>query len=202
MNSKTKRLASVIAIFLVVCTSQILVTAGFVAPEDTSVNDQSQGQVAAGILTTVGNKPITVNGAASITGTTILSGASLETPHEVEATVSLPTLGSLEMEQDAKVTLTYQSDQVHVLLLKGCVTLRANKGVTGIIETSKDVISKTDPKEDGVLRVCHPDSVLLAAAPAAVGGLGKLATLAVIGVPAAVAIPVITSGSNPSNSNP
>lgn len=202
MNSKTKRIASVIALFLVFCTSQILVTAGFVAPEAASANDPSQGQVAAGILTTVGNKPISVNGAASITGTTILSGATIETPQGVGATVSLEKLGSLEMEQDAKVTLTFQSDSIHVLLLKGCVTLHANKGITGKIETSKDAISKTDPKEDGVLRVCHPDSVKLASAAAAAGGLGKLATLAIIGAPAVAIIPVITPGSNPSNSIP
>jgi len=202
MNSKTKRIASVIALFLVFCTSQILVTAGFGASESASQTNLPQGQVAPGILTTVGNKRISVNGADSITGTTILSGATIETPPGVGATISLEKLGSLEMEQDAKVTLTFQSGSIHVLLLKGCVTLRANKGVTGKIETSKDAISKTDPKADGVLRVCHPDSVKLASAAAAGGGLGKLATLAIIGGPAAAIIPAITPGSNPSNSIP
>lgn len=205
MNSRTQRKASVIALFLVFCTSQIYVSAGFAAPEAaTGVSEPRllPAQDAAGILTTIGNKPISVNGAASITGTTILSESSIETPEGVGATVSLGKLGSLEIEQNAKLTLNFQFDSIKVILLQGCVTLRANKGITGEIETSKDAVSKTDPKTDGVLRVCHPDSVKLASATAAAGGLGKLAMLAIIGGPAAAIIPVVTPGDNSSNSNP
>ncbi len=202
MNAKTKRTASVLSLFLLVCVSQVFVTSGFVATESASTNSQAQGQGSVGILTTVGNKPITVNETQSITGATILSGAGIETPEGVGATVSMAQLGSLDMEQNSKVILTFQSGGIKVILLKGCVTLHANKGVTGEIETAKDTSSKTDPKDDGVLRVCHPDSVKLASAAAAAGGLGKLATAAIIGVPAAVLIPVITPGSNPSDSNP
>jgi len=202
MNAKAKRTASVTALFLLVCLSQVFVTSGFVATESASTANQAQGQGIAGILTTIGNKPITVNGNASITGATILSGAGIETPEGVGATVSLAPLGSLEMEQNSKVTLTFQTGSIKVLLLKGCVTLRANQGVVGEIETDKDAVSKTDPKADGVLRVCHPDSVKLASAAAAAGGLGKLATAAIIGVPAAALIPAVGGGSNPSNSLP
>lgn len=201
MNAKAKRTASVIALFLLFCSSQVFVTSGFVATESAS-STQAQGQLSAGILTTVGNKPISVNGTASITGTTILSGAGIETPEGVGANVSLGQLGSLEIEQNSKLTLTFQGDNIKVILMKGCVTLHANKGITGEIETAKDTSSKTDPKADGVLRVCHPDSVKLASAAAAAGGLGKLATLAIIGVPAAAIIPLVTPGSNPSNANP
>lgn len=199
MTSKAKRAGSVFALLLVFFVSQVFVTAGFVATEATT---QSQAQTSAGILTTVGNKPISVNGTEAITGATILSGATIETPEGVGASVSLAQLGSLEMEQNAKVELRFQSGSIKVLLLKGCVTLHAKKGVVGEIETSKDAINKTDPTADGVLRVCHPDSVKLASAAAAAGGLGKLATIAIIGAPAAVLIPVVTPGGNPSDSNP
>jgi hypothetical protein len=201
MKSRTQHITGAIALFIVFCVSQVYVSAGFAAPDAAVKDEPAQPQSWSGILTTVGNKSITVNGAASITGATILSGASIETPAGVGATVSLPNLGSLEIEQDAKLTLTFQANSIHVLLLRGCVTLHANKGVTGKIETSKDAISETDPKDDGVLRVCHPDSVKLAAATSA-GGLGALATAAIIGGPAAALIPVITPGDNPSLSNP
>lgn len=200
MNAKTKRPASVITLFLLLCLSQVFVTSGFVATDSANTIRQTQGS--AGILTTVGNKPISVNGTAAITGATILSGAGIETPEGVGATVSLAPLGSLEMEQNSKVTLTFQTGSIKVLLLKGCVTLHANQGVLGEIDTEKDTVSKTDPKEDGVLRVCHPDSVKLASAAATAGGLGKLATLAILGVPAAAIIPAVGGGSNPSNSLP
>ena len=204
MNSRTKRITSALALLLIFSISQVYVGYSFAAPEDPTVVSgppAPQMQDPAGILTTIGNKPITVNGTTAITGTTILSGASIETPDGVGATVSLDTQGSLEIAPKAKLNLTFHTDGIKVMLLEGCVTLRAKKGVTGEIETSKGPVSKTDPKEGGVLRVCHPDSVLIAAA-AASGGLSKLAMLAIIGGQAAVVIPVIVPGSNPSNSSP
>lgn len=205
MNTRTQRITSVLALLLVFCISQVYVGLSFAQPEAAtavSVIPASQIQDAAGILTTVGNKPITVNGASSITGTTILSGASIETPDGVGATVSLGMRGTLELEPNAKLTLNFQVDGINVMLLEGCVTLRANKGITGEIDTSKEMVGKTDAKTGGVLRVCHPDSVRMASATAAGGGLGILAMLGIIGGPAAAIIPIITPGSNPSNSNP
>ncbi len=200
MNSKAKRVVSITALFLVFCTSQIYVSAGFMAPEATSAGVQ-QGQDSVGILTTLGNKAVSVNGAESITGTTIISGANLETPAGIGATVSLGNLGSVEIEQDSKLVLTFHPGSIKVLLLRGCVTVKAHKGVLGEIETAKDAVSKTDPKAEGLLRVCHPGSVRVAAAEAA-GGLGTLATAAILAAPAAVIIPVVSPGSNPSNSLP
>ena len=203
MNPRTQRITSVFALFLVVCISQVGIS--FAAPQTAPVVSESpapQVQDPAGILTTVGNKPITVNDAASITGATILSGATIETPAEVGATVSLDVRGRLEIEQHTKLTLNFQVNSIKVVLLKGCVTLHAKKGTTGEIETSKDMVSKTDPKEDGVLRVCHPDSVMEASAIAAVPGLDLLSMLGVIGGPAAAIAPVVVPGSNPSNSIP
>lgn len=205
MITSTQRISSVLALLLVFCISQVYLGVSFAQPEAaTAVSSAPASQVsdAPGILTTVGNKPITVNGTASITGTTILSGASIETPDGVGATVSLGFRGSLQIEPNAKLTLTFQVDRIDVLLLQGCVTLNANKGVTGEIDTSKEMVGKTDPKADGVLRVCDPDAVRLAAAAAPAGGLGKLALLAIIGGPAALIIPVIKPGDNPSNSSP
>lgn len=204
MNTRSTRITCALALFLIFSIFQVYIGYSFAAPEDRIVvggTPASQMQDAAGILTTIGNKPITLNGASAITGTTILTGASIETPDGVGATVSLGTRGSLEIEPKAKLTLTFHADSIKVMLLEGCVTLRARKGITGEIESSKGLVSKTDPKEDGVLRVCHPDSVLIASAVAS-GGLSKLALLAIIGGPAAVIIPVIVPGSNPSNSNP
>jgi len=200
MNSKAKRTASVTALFLVFCTSQIYVSAGFLAPDAASAGVQ-QGQDSVGILTTQGNKPVSVNSADSITGTTILSGANIETPAGIGATINLRDLGSVEIEQDSKLVLTFQPGSIKVVLLRGCVTVKAHKGVLGEIETAKDAVSKTDPKTEGVLRVCHPESVRVAAAEAA-GGLGTLATAAILAAPAAVIIPVVTPGNNPSNSLP
>lgn len=203
MHPTTQRIASLLALFLVVSISQVGI--GFAAPETaTAVNETPAPQVQspAGILTTVGNKPITVNDAASITGATILSGATIETPDGVSATVSLNPRGSLEIEQHTKLTLNFQVKHIKVVLFKGCVTLHTRKGTLGEIETSKDMVSKTDPKKDDVLRVCHPDSVMEASAVVAGPALNLLSMLGVIAAPAATVVPAVLPGSNPSNSSP
>ncbi len=203
MNPRTQRITSVFALFLVFCMSQVGIS--FAAPETaTAVAEIPVPQMddRIGILTTVGNKPVTVNDVATITGATILFGSNIETPAGVRATVSLGVRGRVEIEQHAKLMLSFHVASIKVILHKGCVTLHANKGTTGEIETSRDMVSKTDPKEDGVLRVCHPDSVMEASSVAAVPGLDLLSMLWVIGGPAAAIVPVVVPGSNPSISIP
>ena len=149
MTPRTQRISSVSALFLVFCISQVYVGASFAVPDaGTAVTETPAAppQDAAGVLTTAGNKPIAVNDAASITGATILSGSTLETPEGITASVSLGSRGYLEIEQVTKLTLTFQPKYIKVLLFKGCVTLHAKKGTTGEIETSKDRVSKTDPR--------------------------------------------------------
>ena len=203
MNPKTQRIASVLALLLVFCISQAGMS--FAAPDPATAGlgtPAPQLQDAVGILTTVGNKPIMVNEAASTTGATILSGVTIETPEAVGATVTLGRRGSLEIEQYTKLTLNFQVNSIKVQLLKGCVTLNAKKGTTGEIETTKGLVSKTDPKTDAVLRVCHPDSVMEAGAVIAAPGLNLLSTLGVLSGPAAAVAPAIVPGSNPSISSP
>lgn len=206
MKPRTQRATSLFALFLVFCVSQVYVGAGFAAPEAAAaVSEVPAPQMAGpvGVLTTVDNQKVIVNGAESITGATILSGASIETPAGVAATVNLGMLGRLEIEQFAKLTLNFQSNSIKVTLLNGCVTLHANKGTTGEIETTKDVVSKTDPATGGVLRVCHPDSVMEASAIAAVpAGFNLLSMLGAVATPAAAIIPAVAPGSNPSISSP
>ncbi len=205
MNSRSKRITTILALLLLVYFSNVYLGVSFAAPEGTTAAADTPAptqQIVAGILTTAGNKPVSVDGASAITGTTIFSGATIETPTGVAANVSLGSLGSVDLEQDTKLTLTYQSDRIKVVLLAGCVTVTANKGVTGEIETSKDMVSRTDPEKGGVLRVCHPDSVLEAGVVVA-PAVGALSGLFGAAVPAAlVVVPAILPGDNPSNSIP
>jgi len=142
-------------------------------------------QQATGVLSVQGGKAITINGASAISGATILSGANIETPAGVGGSVSLGTLGSLDIEPSARLMLEFQNGSIKVMLLQGCVTLHTNKGTAGEIDNSQGVIGRTDPKADGVIRVCSDGgAVLTAPATAAPSGnlfgLGTAATIALL----------------------
>ena len=191
-------------LLLLVFVSHVFLGVGLAAPETSTdaAETPAPQQKLAGVLTSVGEKPVMVDGAEAITGTTVLDGATIETPNGVSATVSLNILGSVDLEQDTKIKLTFHLHEIKVVLLAGCVTVTANPGVLGEIETSKDVISKTDLKKGGVLRVCHPDSVATAGV-AVVGAVGPLASILSVAAPAAaVVVPAVLPGDNPSDSVP
>ena len=157
MRFKSKRITSAIAFLLVFATSQIYVGAslaerGSVVPgESAAITPQDT----TGILTTQGNRDITVNGASAMSGATIVSGTRIETPQGVGATVRLGNLGWLDIAPQAALTLTFdRTGSVNVLLSEGCVVLHTRRGTTGQIETADGVIGKSDPTKDDVLRVC------------------------------------------------
>ena len=95
------------------------------------------------------------------------------------------------------------------MLLQGCVTLHTNSGTAGEIDNPQGVAGKTDPKADGVLRICYPESGAVRTAPAAAAGagglfgLGTAATIAIIaGAGSLVGIPLIFPSRNTSPTAP
>src|SRR5882762_2720517 len=147
MNSRSQRAMAAVALFLVFCVTEVYVGVTFASTERIATTHESPGlavQQATGILTTQGNKAITVNGASAVSGGTIVSGATIETPDGVSAKVNLPGLGWLEIEPGTKLVLEFQSGSVKVTLTQGCVTLHTKKGVTGDVDSQKGGSGKTD----------------------------------------------------------
>jgi len=197
-----------VSLFLVFAVSQIYLGVSFAGPGSATVASESPGvtqQQPTGILTTHRNKPITVNGSTAISGATILTGADIETPDGVGATVSLGSLGSLQIDPNTKLTLEFQAGSIKVMLVHGCVTLRTKKGTAGEVDSPQGVIGKTDPAKDGVIKVC-PNRAAAAVVPAAAGGLFGLGTAASValvgGFLAEIILPAILAGRNPSPSRP
>jgi hypothetical protein len=160
-------------------------------------------QQASAILTTANNQPVTVNGADAITGATIKSGASIQTPNQIGASLILPGHFSLDIAANANVTIDFDVKGIKVNLIKGCVVLHLIKGTSAEISTSKGVVARADGSKDERLDVCDP-SVATAPAAAAEGGLGAggvIAIIAAIGGVAAI-IPILTGGDNPSSGTP
>lgn len=201
MNSSHKRLTPMTALILALALMTLPV--GFTAAAgNTSVPSLLPQQTTA-ILTTAGNQPVTVNGTSATGGTTILTGATIETPDQVGAAMSLPGHFSLDIAPRAKVSVEFDRNGIKVNLIQGCVVLHTTKGTTGEIHTSRGVAGKTDGSKDDRLDVCDP-SIATAPAAAAGGGLGtggKVAIVAAIAGAAAL-IPILTGGSDPSPSAP
>lgn len=200
MNSKFKRLSSATALFLALATSQIYLTVSLAGPGG---NASASAQQSTAILTTGGNRPVTVNGANAISGATIMTGAAVETPDQVGATINLPDHFSLEIAPKAKLTVDFDGSGIKVNLIQGCVVLHTKKGTTGEIDTSKGVAGRADGSKDARLDVCDP-SIAAAPAVAASGGLSQAGGVAIgaVAMGAAVVIPILTGGRNPSPGAP
>ncbi|MEK6280381.1 MAG: hypothetical protein AABN95_08520 [Acidobacteriota bacterium] len=97
-------------------------------------------------VTTSGNQPITVNGASVSTGANLLTGAIIETPAGVGATINLGSLGELEIEPGSELTLEFDhsGNLVKVNLRRGCTRVRTNQNVTAQIDTPDGKSVKTD----------------------------------------------------------
>jgi hypothetical protein len=197
--AKARRISLEIAMLLAFATGQVYVGVSFAEPGSVVPGESvaMTPQQPTGILTTLGNKEITVNGTNSISGATIVSGARIETPAGVSATVSLGSRGLLEIEPNTKLTVEFDQSGVKVMLTEGCGSLRSKKGTTGEISTRKGSAGKTDPAQDGKLEICPRRSGAPIGPAGAVGlfGLGTAAAVAIIaGGATAVAVPVTPRG--------
>jgi hypothetical protein len=221
MNLKQQKAFKVLAVFLAFSFAQVYVQTSLADPSTNSMAVPLPQQFVAR-LTTRGNAPITVNGASASGGATILTGATIETPDAVGATINLGSLGTLDIAPNTKLTLDFDSNgNVHVKVLTGCVILKTKKGTNGEVEGPAGSAGKTDKKGAGALNFCFPaggapQAGAASAAGAGAGGgaaaagaagssgglfgLGVPATVAILGGIAGgtIAIIVGTNGSNPS----
>jgi hypothetical protein len=202
MHSTIKRLTFATALFLAVGLVWLQLPVTFAESSGApSVLPQQTGA----ILTTSNNQPILVNGSSTIGGATVMTGAALETPDQVSASLNFPRQFTLNMSPKTSVTVEFGPNSIRVNLIKGCVVLHTKKGTTGEIDTSQGVAGKADGSKDSRLSVCDPSiAAPPVPAPAAVGGGlgGGAASIAAAGVLTAELIPMILGGSNISPRTP
>jgi hypothetical protein len=196
--SRQKRSTIAISLFLLFATTQVYLVKSF-ARETTRATNAPQQQVS-GVLSTQGNQPITVNGVSTNAGATILTGASIETPSGVWASIDFGPLGSLQIDPNSRVTVEFQNGMIKVTLLQGCVTLRTKKGTRGEIDRAQGVAGTTDGSKDDMLHVCTPGAV----PPPATGGngLGAKVLVPIFAGTAAALTALALRGNNPSHTNP
>jgi hypothetical protein len=208
MNPRQKRTAIVFALLVILAVTHINLGISFAKSETLTEPPTPEPPPITAILTTKGNRPITVNGAQVMSGATIVAGSIIETPDLVGGTISLGSLSNLEIGPNTKLSIDFdENGNMRVNLVRGCATVRTKQNVLGQVDTVQGVAGKTDPKRKGFLSVCFP---LGAAAPivtvaeaagAAAATTGSLAGIIAAGA-AAGTLPFAFRGSNPSPSIP
>jgi len=156
MNLRYQKLTTITALLVTLAVGQLYVGITF-AEANSGLSVSGAVPVALmGILTTSSNKPITVNGANAISGASIPSGATIETPDGVGATIRLGSLGSLCIAPNTKLSLQFdqQGKLVGVIVTQGCVILRTPKNVSGAISGPQGVIGQVPAATGGSLDVC------------------------------------------------
>lgn len=108
-------------------------------------------------VTTTNNLPITVNGASAASGANLLTGATIETPAGVGATINLGSLGELDIAPNTELTIDFDhnGNVVTVKLRRGCALLRTKNKVNGQIDTPDGTSTKTEEKRRSA-DVCFP----------------------------------------------
>ena len=76
-----------------------------------------------------------------------------ETPSGVSSSVNFGSLGWLEIEPSAKLSVEFQEG----VLLPGCVTLHTKAGTTGEVDSPKGVIGTTESEGGGFMRTCNKE---------------------------------------------
>jgi hypothetical protein len=168
MNMKRRKAFTAVAALLLFSVSQIGLQIGLAEPKSPTTPVVPQQIVAR--LATRNNQPINVNGQSTGSGTSILSGATIETSTDQSATVNVPQLGSVDISPNTKVVLTFEQGKLNAQVIYGCVILTARKNTTGEITTEKGSIGKTDASAGGVLEMCFPQG---AAAPVVGPGVAQ-----------------------------
>lgn len=204
MSLRQRKAFKAIAIFLAFSFAQVYVQTSFAEPGAARVSvPMPQALVAR--LTTRGGAA-TVNNASASSGATILTGATIETPDQVSATIDLGAAGTIDLEPGSSIQLDFTDDgNVRVKVLRGCVRIKKKGSGEAEVYTAEGSSEKTNSNRKA-MGFCYLDGKLnpfgpvAGPGPAAGGGLSTAAKIAIFGGIAGGTVGIIigTRGDNPS----
>ena len=214
------------AVFVAFAVAQISMQLSFAGTVSPSYAMLVQQQLVVRISTS-GNRPILVNGNSTASGGSLATGATIETPDGVSATIDLGPLGTLDIAPNSKVVLEFECPpppptppapgtepepcKVKVKVLAGCVVLKTKKNTHGQIDTElqekvQDTDNDNNKKKNGgaPLNFCTPGAgaVVPAAATSGIGAGTITAAIIAGGLLAGGLIVGFSGGNNPSGTTP
>ncbi len=170
MNSSKALAKRILAIILALALQMVFLQTG------TRAQDGQSGK-----LVTTGNQSVLVNGNQMSGGGTILSGATIETPPGVGATINLGPLGSVDLAPGTQAVLDFSDGRVRVKVIRGCAVVKTKQGKEGEVSTEQGVVETTEKNKKRRLDVCAPGFTPsdIGSGAGGTGGLSK-ALLAVL----------------------
>ncbi|MDT4967188.1 MAG: hypothetical protein QOJ64_1925 [Acidobacteriota bacterium] len=159
MKPSTTSSHKAIVVLLVLSFIQLYAVLGLAAPSAPEETASALApQTPMGRLATRDNQPIMVNGMSTRGGTTIMSGATIETGDAVGATIDLPGMGSIEMAPNTKILVEFSAGNIKITITRGCAVVKVKTGTFGQIFTEKGLATSNDPvtKPEATLDVCFP----------------------------------------------
>jgi hypothetical protein len=203
MSKQRRNTSKATAVFVAFALVQVCIQLSFAAPASAPAVVPQQFIAR---LTTTGNQPITVNNASAASGASLLTGATIETPAAVSATIDLGALGTIELQPNSSIQLDFDDNgNVRVKVLRGCVVMHKSGAGVGEVYTAEGASEKTNSSRKG-MGFCflngglNPLGQAAAAGGAAGGGIGTEALVAIIAGGGALAAGLIWAfhGGNPS----
>ena len=158
MTPQYRTATAIAASFLIFSLAQAYVGARLIEPRSNTkatTTPQTQRQRAAKLITS-DNKPVLVNGNKASTGTTILSGATIEVPEGVAAEVGWKQQGDVLLSPETKATLVFSETKIEVRLMQGGVHLTTTVGTTGVVNTEQGRAGTIGPEQAASLDVFFP----------------------------------------------
>ena len=208
MTTQRRRGYRTIAVFLAIALVQVFIQLSFAAPASAPAVVPQQFIAR---ITTTGNQPITVNNASASSGASLLTGATIETPAAVSATIDLGALGTVELQPNSAIQLDFDdSGNVRVKVIRGCVVIKKKGPGEAEAYTAEGASEKTNSNRKG-MGFCYlngglnPLQTTVATGGGAGGeGIGTAALVAIIAGGGALAAGLIWAfhggGGNPSPS--
>lgn len=214
MSTQRRKSFKAIAVFLTFAMAQVYIQMSFAEPASSAAANALPQQFIARLTTSGGS--ITVNGLNAASGASLLTGATIETPAAVSATIDLGALGTVDLGPGSSIQLDFADDgNVRVKVLRGCVKI--NKKGPGEAEayTAEGASEKTSNTRKG-MGFCYANGGLSSQGSSASsaasggggggGGLGTGATVAIVVAGVLVPVSLIAAfrggGRNPSPSAP
>jgi hypothetical protein len=179
MTTRRKKAVAAFTAMLAFSLSQVYVQAGL--PNADPGAPPPQRAITAK-LATKNNQPISLNGNSAGTGATILTGATIETPDQVSATIDLGDAGTIEVQPNSKIQLEFDADgNVRVKQIKGCTVVRKKQSaLPGEIEIYTDSATEKTNKNRKHMGFCYLPSGQLGAVTGAAAGAGLSTTTTVL----------------------
>ena len=178
MNFRNQKFLSAAALFLIFAVTQVYIGVSFAGPNG-GVTPSAAPQQLMGVLTTRDDQPILVNGVSAISGATIPSGAMIQTPDKVGATITISTLGSICIAPNTRLAIEYapqgaNQGEINLNVAQGCAILTTGNNVKGAISAGGGSTQTTGGTVDVCVQPGEAAKINQAAASAAGAGASGL----------------------------